>query len=222
MITQDKHPAQNLDVIIGQPLDGNIETKPHHHQHIARALLLLRQKAQSAQSATTQTNKPSRPRLLANKPQKKKTESKETNAMASDLATRSSWRQELAARDAAASRSSTRPTDSASSSPPPPPPPSSKGFTSRHDPQNGKKHKRAAKKAGKKAEARERELVNRDRHAVGLGDVVTKREEWVALEKVERRWVGKEKSVEGRRGRDCWREEWLMHGDGEGEGGGGW
>lgn len=137
--------------------------------------------------------------------------------MASDLATRSAWRQELAAREAAASRSSMQTTDSASSTPPPPP--SNMGFTSRHDPKNGKKHKRAAKKAGKKAEAKERELVNRDRNAVGLGNVVTKREEWVALEKVERRWVGKEKSVEGRRGRDCWREEWLMHGDGEGDGG---
>ena len=137
--------------------------------------------------------------------------------MPDDLATRSAWRQELAARDVAASRSSARTADSASSSTPPPPP-VNVGFTSRHDPKNGKKHKRAAKKAGKKAEAKERELVNRDRNAVGLGDVVTKREGWMALEKVERRWVGKEKSVEGRRGRDCWREEWLMHGEGEGEG----
>jgi hypothetical protein len=135
--------------------------------------------------------------------------------MADDLATRSAWRQELAARDAAASR--TQNTDSSSSTPS-----SNVGFTSRHDPKNGKKHKRAAKKAGKKAEAKERDLVNRDRNAVGLGDVVTKREEWVALEKVERRWLGKEKSVAGRSGRDNWREEWMMHGDGDGDGDGGW
>ena len=81
--------------------------------------------------------------------------------MADDLATRSAWRQELAARDAAASRSSTQTTDSASSTPPPPS--SNMGFTSRHDPKNGKKHKRAAKKAGKKAEAKEPTSARRTR-----------------------------------------------------------
>lgn len=117
------------------------------------------------------------------------------------------WREGLAVSSAAALRQERRTQHSTEASHP------NATWTSRHDPKNGKKHKRAAKKAEKKAEAKERELVNADRNALGLENLATRREKWERLETWERKAVKKEKSVAGRKGRDDRKETWMMHGE---------
>lgn len=136
-------------------------------------------------------------------------------SIVSGRALRDQWRQELAAREATASRQENvrhlnNPITSSN------PSASERQWTSRHDPQNGKKHKRTVKKAKKKAEQHERELVSADRSRHGLTDLPTKSEEWHALDRYERRCLGKDKGVANWQGKkDSWREEWMMHGDSE-------
>lgn len=137
--------------------------------------------------------------------------------LVSGRAARDLWRQELAAREDTASRQeNTRYANNADTSSNTPA--SDRQSTSRHDPKNGKKHKRTVKKAKKKAEQHERALVNADRSRQGLGDLPTKSEEWHALDRYERRCYGKEKGVAGWQGKkDGWREGWMMQSDTDGD-----
>ena len=100
LTTQYKHPKPRTSTSSSAATRQQHRNQTNHQPH--RAHCYSSNKFPRAKSATYQNKKTLQaPSPAAKKPQRNKPE---INAMADDLATRSAWRQELAARDAAASR----------------------------------------------------------------------------------------------------------------------